>query len=237
MSEPPSPVLVVVAHPDDIDFGTAGTIARLTDSGAEVVYALVTNGEAGPPEDEPDRQKVAEVRQREQAEAGKQVGVTDIRWLGHADGRVTASLELRRDISRVIRQVRPELVITQSPQRRWDRIYASHPDHLAVAEATMAAVYPDARNPWAHTDLLDDEGLEPHSVARVWIGMLDEPDVYIDITDVFDRKVAALRSHQSQTGWIPDLDALLREWAAGTTSQFDLPEGRLTEAFRQIETA
>ena len=149
---------------------------------------------------------------------------------------MTASLELRRDISRLIRQVKPELVITQNPERRWDRIYASHPDHLAVAEATMAAVYPDARNPWAHTELLDDEGLAPHSVPRVWIGMLDEPDIFVDITEVFDRKVAALRSHESQTGWIPDLDALLREWASGVTASFSLPEGRLTEAFRQIET-
>ncbi|MGI9601103.1 MAG: PIG-L deacetylase family protein [Acidimicrobiales bacterium] len=237
LSEPPSPVLVVVAHPDDIDFGTAGTIARLTDAGAEVVYALVTSGEAGPPEDEPDRAKVAATRQAEQGDAADAVGVTDIRWLGHPDGQVTASLELRRDISRVIRQVRPQLVITQNPQRRWDRIYASHPDHLAVAEATMAAVYPDARNPWAHTELLDDEGLEPHAVGRVWIGMLDEPDVFVDITDVFDRKVLALRSHTSQTEWIPDLDALLRDWAAETTSAFALPDGRLTEAFRQIDTA
>ncbi len=237
LPKPPSPVLVVVAHPDDIDFGTAGTGARLTDAGAEVVCALVTSGEAGPPDDETDRARVATERQAEQHAAGAQVGVTDIRWLGHPDGHLTASLELRRDISRVIRQVRPQLVIAQNPERRWDRIYASHLDHPAVAEATMAAVYPDARNRWAHVELYDDEGLQPHAVPEVWIGMLDPTDVFIDITDVFDRKVAALRSHASQTGWIDDLDALLWPWAAGVTTAAGLPEGRLTEAFRRIDTA
>ena len=234
LSEPPSPVLVVVAHPDDIDFGVAGTVARLTAAGADVSYAICTSGEAGEPADL-DRTTLARLREQEQIAAAAHVGVHDVRFLGQPDNRLTPSLELRCVISRVIRQVRPQLVITQSPERRWDRIYASHPDHLAAAEATIAAVYPDARNPHAHLELLD-EGLEPHSVPEVWVVGLDPADVFVDITDVFDRKVAALRAHGSQTPTL-DHDTILREWSAGTTAAYGLPDGRLTEAFRRVVTA
>lgn len=234
LTTPPSPVLVIVAHPDDIDFGTAGTVARLVKAGAEVVYALLTSGEAGGP-DEPTRAEVGALREGEQRDAAAEVGVTDVRFLGWPDGRVEPNLDLRRDISRVIRQVRPELVITHSPEGRWDRIYVSHPDHLAVGRATMAAVYPDAQNPHAHTELLD-EGLEPHSVPEVWVIGLEPLDTFVDITDVFDTKVAALKCHVSQTAERLDIDELLREWAGGVARAHGLPVGRLTEAYRRIDT-
>ena len=235
LTDPPSSVLVVVAHPDDIDFGTAGTIARLTEAGSTVTYALVTSGEAGAPEDLP-REEVAAIRQAEQTEAAAKVGVHDVRFLGGRDGHLEPNLELRKVISRVIREVKPALVITQNPQRRWESAYASHPDHLAVGEATMAAVYPDARNPHAHTELLDD-GLEPHTVPEVWIGGLEPLDVFIDITDVIDKKIAALSCHASQLehGRF-DVPVLLRDWGADITKRLGLPEGRLSEAFRRINT-
>lgn len=235
LSSPPATVLVVVAHPDDIDFGTAGTVAALTQAGSTVHYALATSGEAGPPEDA-DRSELKALREAEQRAAATAVGVSEVRFLGFPDGHVVADLTLRRAISGVIREVRPDLVITQSPERRWDRIYASHPDHLAVAEATMAAVYPDARNPHAHIDLLD-EGLQPHAVPEVWVSMLDPVDVFIDITDVIERKVQALSAHSSQVAWIEDVDGFLKNWAADITRLHDLPEGRLTEAFRRVATA
>ncbi len=235
LTEPPERVLVVVAHPDDIDFGIAGSMARLSDAGSTVTYALVTSGEAGAPEDLP-RAEVAALRQQEQKAAAAEVGVDDVRFLGQPDGRLAPSLELRREISRVIRDARPTLVIAQSPDRRWDRIYASHPDHLAVAEATMAAVYPDARNPHAHPELLD-EGYEPHVVPEVWVTGLEPLDVFIDITDVFDRKVAALEAHRSQTSERFDVRTLLHDWAASVTLQNGLPPDRLTEAFRRVSTA
>jgi LmbE family N-acetylglucosaminyl deacetylase len=234
LSSPPARALVVVAHPDDIDFGIAGTVAALTDAGTSVHYALATSGEAGPPE-EADRAGVKEMREREQRAAASAVGVNDVRFLGLPDGHLVPGLDLRREITRVIRDVRPDLVIAQSPERRYDRIYGSHPDHLAVGEATLAAVYPDARNPHAHVELLA-EGLTPHAVPEVWIAHLDPPDVFVDVTDVFDRKVAALSSHSSQVSWIEDVDAFLRGWATGTTKLNDLPEGRLTEAFRRVVT-
>ena len=235
LSDPPRSVLVVVAHPDDIDFGTAGTMARLCDAGATVTYALVTSGEAGAPEDLP-RDEVAAIREAEQRAAGACVGVHDVRFLGGRDGHLEANLALRKAITSIIREVRPTLVITQNPERRWESVYGSHPDHLAVGEATMAAVYPDSRNPHAHTELLEI-GLEPHVVPEVWVSGLEPLDVFIDITDVFDRKLAALKSHASQLqhGRF-DVDDMLREWAAGTTERLGLPAGRLTEAFRRIAT-
>ena len=157
---------MVTAHPDDVDFGAAGTVAAFTAAGVEVTYCIVTDGDAGGSDRPMPRVEMAALRQDEQRAAAAVVGVSDVRFLGHPDGMVQATLELRRDISRVIRQVRPERVITQSPERNWDAIFASHPDHLAAGEAAVCAVYPDARNPFAHPELLDEEGLEPWSVAR-----------------------------------------------------------------------
>ncbi len=159
-------VLVVTAHPDDVDFGSAGTVAAFTSAGLEVTYCIVTNGEAGGSDRAMSRADMALLRQDEQRAAAAVVGVSDVRFLGHPDGMVQATIELRRDISRVIRQVRPERVVTQSPERNLEFIYASHPDHLAAGEAAVCAVYPDARNPFAHPELLDVERLEPWTRGR-----------------------------------------------------------------------
>jgi len=234
-AEAPARVLVVVAHPDDIDFGVAGTAAVLVGAGAEVTYALCTSGEAGIP-DEMDRQDLIAMRELEQRTAAAQVGVSDVRFLGQPDGHLEANLELRKVISRVIRQVRPDLVITQSPERRYDRIFASHPDHLACAEATLAAVYPDARNPHAHVELLA-EGHEPHAVPWVWITQGRDANLAVDITPVMDRKVAALSSHTSQVEWIDDIDSLLRDWAAMSAAQHDLADRAAhIELFTKVKT-
>lgn len=235
LSNPPTRALVMVAHPDDIDFGMAGTVAALTAAGTEVVYAIATSGEAGPPEDH-DRAELAALREKEQRAAAREVGVHDVRFLGLPDGALVADLELRRCISAVIRTVKPDLVLQQSPERRYDRIYASHPDHLAVAEATISAVYPDARNPHAHPSLLR-EGLQPHSVPEVWIAGLEPVDLFVDITDVFDKKVAALSSHKSQVSWIADIPGFLRGWSSELTTRNGLPEGRLTEGFTRVVTS
>jgi LmbE family N-acetylglucosaminyl deacetylase len=164
------------------------------------------------------------------------VGVHDVRFLGYPDGRVEATLDLRRDISRVIRQVRPDRVVMQSPVRNLDRIYASHPDHLVVAEAGIAAVYPDARNRWAHPELAE-EGLEPWTVAQVWLGA-GGTDLthYVDITDAVERKVEALLCHKSQ---LPDPEStgeMVRAWAKMNAVNAGLPEGRFAEAVRIVNT-
>jgi LmbE family N-acetylglucosaminyl deacetylase len=228
-------ILVVTAHPDDVDFGAAGSIAAWTSAGVQVSYCIVTDGDAGGSDEAMSRSDMAALRRQEQTAAAAEVGVSDIHFLGHPDGRLTPSIELRRDISRVIRIVRPQRVVTQSPVRNWQRIFASHPDHLAAGEAALCAVYPDSRNPFAHPELLE-EGLQPHTVAEVWLMGGPDADTVVDVTDTAHRKIAALRRHESQVGHREDLDTMLRGWMAATATSNGLPEGRLAEAFRVVPT-
>ena len=232
----PSRILVVTAHPDDVDFGAAGTVATWTDAGIEVTYAIVTSGEAGEAFPDTPRAEVGALREAEQMAAAKSVGVTDVRFLRWPDGRLTPSLELRRDISRVIRQVRPERILIPSAELDLERIYASHPDHRAVGEAAIAAVYPDARNPWAHPELLEVEGLEPWSVPETWVMAAKNAGQAVDITDVFERKVAALQAHASQISGHPDLEGMLRSWGQGIAQRLGLGEDRIAEAFQVVDT-
>ena len=233
----PVRVLVVVAHPDDLDFGAGGTIASWTEAGFEVSYCVITDGDAGGFDPTVPRGEIAGIRQAEQRAAAAVLGVDDVTFLGYPDGRLTVSIELRRDLSRVIRQKRPHRVLTQSPERSWERVYASHPDHLAAGEAAMCAVYPDARNPFAHLELAA-EGLEAWTVGEVWVmgGAGGVADRYVDITDVFDRKLAALRAHDSQTAHMTDLEERLRFWGEANARAGSLPEGRLAEMFRVLDT-
>jgi LmbE family N-acetylglucosaminyl deacetylase len=229
-------ILVVAAHPDDVDFGVAGSVATWVKSGIQVSYCVVTDGEAGGSDRSMPRQEMATIRRTEQRAAAAEVGVSDVTFLGYPDGRLTPSIELRRDITRIVRRVRPNRLIGQSPERRWDRIGASHPDHLAAGEATVCAFYPDARNPFAHPELLD-EGLEPHTVPELWLMAAPSPNVVVDITETFELKVAALKSHRSQVGEGERLDRLepmLRSWLEPTARAAGLPPGRLAEAFRVV---
>jgi LmbE family N-acetylglucosaminyl deacetylase len=225
-----------MAHPDDVDFGSAGTVASWTAAGTEVVYCMVTDGDAGG-FDETPRDQMGPLRQAEQRAAAAAVGVTDVRFLGYPDGRLEPTLELRRDISRVIRQVRPQRVLTTSPERFWDRIGASHPDHMTVGESTLRAVYPDARNPFAFPELLDDEGLEAWTVSEVWLTASPRADHAVDVTDLVELKFAALKSHVTQVSHNPDLETFVTGWMAQTAARFGLPEGRLAEAFHVVHTA
>jgi len=224
---------VVTAHPDDVDFGAAGTVAAFTSAGVDVTYCIVTNGDAGGSDRTMSRAEMVALRQDEQRAAAAVVGVSDVRFLAHPDGMVQASLELRRDISRVIRQVRPERVITQSPERNWAAIFASHPDHLAAGEAAVCAVYPDARNPFAHPELLD-EGLEPWSVAQLWVmSPADQgAGVAVDTSATVERKVAALLCHKSQIGDPEGVKQRIHEWARAQAEGAGLPPGSSAELFR-----
>jgi LmbE family N-acetylglucosaminyl deacetylase len=227
-------VLVVTAHPDDVDFGASGTIAGWTKGGTEVTYAIVTNGDAGGFDPAVPRSEIPRIRQEEQRAAAACAGVTDVRFLGYTDGELTVSHDLRRDISRVIRQVRPQRLLTQSPERNWARLPASHPDHMATGEATIQAVYPDARNPFAHPTLLQDEGLDAWTVREMWIMGGPAPDHYVDITDTFDAKIAALRAHESQTSHMENLEEFIRGWVTRSAEAAGFPEGRLAEQFMVV---
>ena len=230
-------ILVITAHPDDVDFSAAGTIALWTDAGIEVTYCIVTDGDAGGHDESVPRAEMAQLRRAEQTTAAKQVGVHDLRFLGYPDGRVEATLALRMDLARVIRQVRPGRLVCPSPERNYARLGTSHPDHRAVGSAALDAVYPDARNPFAFPELLAGEGLEPWTVREVWIPGGPTPGHYVDITATFPRKVTALRAHQSQTGHMENLEEFLRGWLARAAAQGGLPEGSLAEAFQVINTA
>jgi LmbE family N-acetylglucosaminyl deacetylase len=228
-------ILVVTAHPDDVDFGAAGSVAVWTHAGVEVAYCIATDGDAGGSDRSVSRTEMAVVRREEQREAARVVGVSDVTFLGFPDGRLTPGLDLRQAIAGVIRRFRPDRVVAQSPERNWSRIYASHPDHLAAGEAAICAVYPDARNPFAFPALLE-EGLEPHSVAELWVMTTERADRVVDATEFFDLKLAALRSHRSQVGDGEHLGELLRTWMSGTALAAGLPEGRLAEAFHVVDT-
>jgi LmbE family N-acetylglucosaminyl deacetylase len=228
-------VLVVTAHPDDVDFGAAGTVATWTAAGLEVVYCVCTSGDAGGFDATP-RHEMGPLREAEQRAAAKELGVSDVRFLGYADGRLTPSLELRRDISREIRRVRPHRVLTQSPEIWWRRFPASHPDHRAAGEAALAAVYPDARNPFAHPELLAEEGLEAWPVPEVWLMAAPDEriDHVVDITDTVGRKVAALRAHASQTSHMTDLEQRIRSLGGAWAHRFGLTAGRSAEVFQIV---
>jgi LmbE family N-acetylglucosaminyl deacetylase len=230
-------VLCVAAHPDDLDFGASGTIATWVDAGIEVTYLLCTRGEQGGFDDTP-RERMPEIREREQRAAAAEVGVKDVRFLeGFRDGWLDPTHELQKEIVRVIRQVRPDRAVIQSPERNWTRIGASHPDHLAAGEASIRAIYPAARNPFAYPELLADEDLEPWTVRQTWLLADPSPDHFVDVTATFDRKLAALRAHTSQTAHRDDLEPMLRAWGAGVAELAGLEPGVLAEAFRVVDTA
>jgi LmbE family N-acetylglucosaminyl deacetylase len=231
-----SRILVVAAHPDDVDFGLAGTVATWTDAGLEVVYCIVTDGDAGGHDPAVSRADMAVLRRAEQLAAAKCVGVSDVRFLGYPDGRLEPSLDLRRDIARVIRQVRPDRVACQSPERNYLRLPTSHPDHRAAGSAALDAVYPDARNQFAFPELAD-EGLDPWIVPQVWISGGPQPNHFVDITGTFDRKVAALRAHESQTGHMTNLEEMLRGWLSRSAAMGGLADGRLAEAFQVLQVS
>lgn len=226
---------MVTAHPDDVDFGAAGSVAAFTSAGVAVTYCVVTDGEAGGDDRSVPREAMAALRRDEQRAAAAEVGVTDVRFLGHPDGRVTPTIELRRDISRVIRTVRPDRVLAPAPVRMWDRIFASHPDHLAVGEAATCAVYPDARNPFAHPELLE-EGLEPHTVPELWLMADPSTSVVVDTTDTFERKMVALGRHRSQLHDVESVRDRLESVARDVARSAGLREGSLAEGFRRVAT-
>ncbi len=229
-------ILCIAAHPDDVDYGSAGTVAGWTAKGIEVVYCVVTDGDAGGFDPAVPRDQIAGIRRAEQRAAAAEIGVTDVRFLGYPDGRLEVSLTLRADIARVIREVRPQRVVCQNPQRNQQAmIYGNHPDHIAAAEATMCAVYPDARNEFTFIEEIGD--LEPWAVPEVWVTEGPQANHYSDITATFEKKVAALLQHRSQITDPDRLRELLRPWNAGNATAGGLPEGSFAEAFLVLSTA
>jgi len=214
-------VLVVCPHPDDAEFGIAGTVARWTREGKSVVYAICTKGEKGTSDRNLTPEKLARIREREQKAAARVLGVKEVVFLRYLDQSLEDTPEFRKEIVRLIRQFRPEIVAAPSPYRR----YLWHRDHRITGQVVLDAVYPFARDHLAYPDLLA-EGLEPHKVKEVWLWAGDETNHHIDITDTFDTKISALRCHKSQVD-IKEAEEWVREWAVAEAegTSFKLAEG------------
>ena len=219
--------MLVVAHPDDAEFSSAGTIAKLTNEGRRVVVIQVTSGDKGSPDPAAAPETVAATREAEQLEAGRRLGVEETVFLRCTDGEVMPDLGLREKVVRMIRTFRPDVIITHDPFRP----YALHPDHRAVGLATTDAVYPTARDPLYFPHHLR-EGLEPHKTAEIWYFGADQPDKIIDITETFDRKIDALQAHVSQVGDSEGLWDRLRERAAEVAQGHGV---ELAEAYKVIQ--
>ena len=234
-AEPTGPkrVAVVIAHPDDAEFDCAGTVARWTAEGHEVVYVLLTSGDKGSSDPAMTPERLAATRETEQRDACAILGVHDVVFLRHPDGTLVPDLALRRDLVRVIRRLKPDVVICQDPTVRWvDQSYLNHPDHRAAGEATLDAVYPAARDRMTFPELLAD-GLEPHKVREVYLAGAKEPDVWIDITAHLETKLAALRAHVSQIGdW--DFAPEIRDWARETAAKHE-GAGDYAESFKYFK--
>lgn len=232
----PGSVLVVVAHPDDAEFMCGGAIARWARSGFEVNYVLCTNGDKGTSDVTMSPIRLAEIRQREQREACDRLGVREVVFLGHEDGVLEPSLDLRRDIVREIRRFRPSIVVCQDPMTRWTgQQYLNHPDHRAAGSVTLDAVYPSARDPHVFPELRAAR-LEPHKVLELYIGGTSTPDTWIDIGDTIECKIEALRAHDSQVNngqRDRDLSEVICERARNVAGGGDRPM-EYAEAFKYI---
>lgn len=205
----PIRILVIAAHPDDIEFGVAGSVARWIDEGAAVTYCIVTDGAAGSNETHVDVTELVHQRQAEQVAAATAVGVSDVRFLGYQDGVLQPTLELRRDLTRLIRELRPYRVVCQDPTTVFvGDGYINHPDHRAAGEAAIYAVFPSAETRPIFPELLR-EGYEPHHVTELYLNLTLHPDLKVDISDTMERKIAALLCHKSQIG--PETIAWVRQ--------------------------
>lgn len=229
-------VLVVSAHPDDPEFGFGATVAALTAEGAQVTYVICTDGSQGGEDPSVPDDELAAIRQREQKEAAQILGVSGVVFLGYRDGSLSHTLELRRAIVKEIRRYRPDLVLTHSPLRALGvPIGASHPDHLAVGEATLAACYPDSRNPRAFRDLLS-EGLKAHRVKEVWLPGYDQPDHFVDASARIETKIAAIRAHKSQIEKPGQTSDEVEGWVKERARQTGEKAGmEFAEGFRRLE--
>jgi LmbE family N-acetylglucosaminyl deacetylase len=201
-------VMVITAHPDDSEFGAGGTVARFTKEGREVVYCIVTNGNKGSSDRTMTPERLATIRAEEQRQAARVLGVERVIFLGYPDGEVEDTRDLRRDVSREIRRVRPDLVVCQNPNRTYN-LGASHRDHRTVGGVVIDCVYPLARDHLAFPELMPE--FEPHKVREVYVMQWNEPHVVNDITEVMDLKIKALACHASQFADFSAVEKRVRE--------------------------
>jgi LmbE family N-acetylglucosaminyl deacetylase len=227
----PKCALSIHAHPDDQEFTVAGLLARWVQAGCEVISVIVTDGDAGsndPSRDEGYKPELARLREAEQSSANAIIGIRETIFLHYPDGALEPTLDLRRDLTRVIRQYKPEAVVTGDPQGVfYGNGYINHPDHRAAAQAALYAVFPSSETRLIFTDLLKD-GFEPHKVKRLYVHGSEKSDTWVDIAATIDVKIAALKKHASQLGdWDPE--KMIHEWAAEEAKEHGL---KYAEAYK-----
>ena len=229
MPTKPAQIMVVTPHPDDAEYGVAGTAARWAREGKEIVYVVCTYGDKGTSDANMKPEEVAKTREQEQLAAAKLLGVREVIFLRHPDQSLEDTPEFRKEIVRLIRMYRPETVVTADPHRR----YIWHRDHRITGRVTLDAVFPYARDRLSYPDLLD-EGLDPHHVREVLLWASEDPNYRSDITDTYDIKLAALRCHKSQIGQYPspEMEKWLRQRHETMAEGEDF---ELAEAFHRVE--
>jgi LmbE family N-acetylglucosaminyl deacetylase len=226
-------VLGVFAHPDDPEFFSGATFARWAAEGAEITFVLATSGDKGSADPDMTSERLVAIREEEERRAAAALGVKEVVFLRYRDGELEPNLQLRRDITRLIRLKKPDVVVTCDPTMWYSDSYVNHPDHRAIGEATLAAVYPTARDRLNFIELERDEGLEVHKTPQLYIAGAPNPNKKVDVTDYIEAQINALREHKSQ---IQDMDAMadrLREWKRDPESPDDAP--RHIESFRVIQ--
>ncbi len=231
----PKRAMFIFAHPDDIEFGAAGTAAKWVKGGAEVLYVVLTDGNIGSHEPGMTAEKLAEIRRQEQTAAAEVVGATCI-YMGEPDGRLQPTLELRKKLVRLIRQHKPNVVVCGDPNFYYSDWYINHPDHRNAGQVAMEAVFPSADSPLIFPELLA-EGFAPHKVNYVYVSFgRRDANTYIDITDTMDLKLKALRCHVSQLGdWDPE--PMMKEWTseAGSKVGYKYAEGYFKITLKEDE--
>lgn len=228
--------LVIVAHPDDAEFGAGGTIARWVQDGTRVSYAVLTDGAAGSSDPAMTRERLVPLRAAEQRAACADLGVEDVTLLSHPDGYLQPTVERRREVAALIRRHRPEAVVTTNPAMRWtSRGTVNHPDHRAAGDLVLHAINPAASSRLWDPTLLE-EGLEPWDVSEAWLMGFGEGPHHVDITTTFDRKIAALRRHVSQLrDWDPEEHMRERAAERGAEAGVDLSEAFTVLRFRDLK--
>lgn len=230
--ETPQRILVILAHPDDPEFFCGATIARWTAAGHQVNYWLLTCGEKGSQDPEFDPQELCSNRFKEQRAAAAKLGVREVNFLGYPDGCLQPDLELRKEITRIIRLEKPDILVTCDPTYYFageNRI--NHPDHRAAGQAVVEAVFPASGNPLYYPELLREEGLNPHTPKEVWISISQQPNLILDVTDLWELKIAALCEHHSQIG---EKEAFIARMRSRHTTDSNLENPRYEEVFKRI---
>jgi LmbE family N-acetylglucosaminyl deacetylase len=224
----PKVVLGVAAHPDDLDFGCSGTIARWSSEGAKTYYLIITDGSKGSSDPKLTSEELIKIRQEEQRAAGKVLGLQDVFFLNYPDSYLEVTQDLKKDIVKMIRKIKPDVVITMDPTVVYSlsRGFINHSDHRAAGQSTIDAVFPQARDRLTFPELLE-EGLEPHKVPTLLLTNFDKQNFYVDISDYVDIKLDALMKHESQVSNPDETKKFVKGFTkkAGEKSGYDYAEG------------